>query len=166
MTTRAHLASAASTAHALALEIYRFTARWPECEREGLTLDIRRAGRELSSCLNEASPGLTGRTRRRTIDQARGRHARLRYLVRVATDLGYRKLSSSSRVDDMIDQLDVDLDVLTWVAHSERDLTDARPRPGPPMQRDGRSARGAVRRGSGAIAEREGRIERRQRGSP
>ena len=117
-----HLPSAADAAHELALEIYRFTARWPECEREGLTLDVRSVARELSSCLAEAGKGLHGRALRRAIANARGKHARLSYLIRFATDLGYRKLSSSSKVDDLMSHLDIDLGILAWEAYEDEDL--------------------------------------------
>ena len=107
-----HLTSVADAAHALALELYRFTARWPECEREGLTLEVRRTGHALSSCLACAGEGLRVRALRRAVDNARGKHARLQSLLRLASDLGYRKLSSSARVDEMMDHLYVDLDML------------------------------------------------------
>lgn len=50
----------------------------------------------------------------------RAKHARLAYLIRLATDMGYRKLSVSSGVDDMMTHLDVDLEVLVWETHSDR----------------------------------------------
>ena len=87
---------------------------------------MRRAGRELSRCLNVANEGiqemqgLLSRTLRRTVRQARAKHARLAYLIRFATDIGYRKLSASIKVDETLTELDVDLDVLGWEAHSDR----------------------------------------------
>ena len=118
MSALIHLASAADAAHSLALEIYRFTSRWPQVEREGLTLGVRRAGWELSSCLGGAR-GRTGRALRRAIRNARGKHARLSYLIRLATDLGYRKLSPSGRIDEMLANLDIDLDVLMFEARDD-----------------------------------------------
>lgn len=117
-----HLSSAASAAHALALELYRFTARWPECDREGLTLDVRRAGHDLSSCLACADEGVRTRDLRRAVHTARRKHARLRYLLHFASDLGYRKLSTSARVEELMDQLYLDLDLLTGESEPEARL--------------------------------------------
>lgn len=108
-----HLTSAASAAHALVLELYRFTARWPECEREGLTLEVRRTGHALSSCLACADDSLRPRALRRAVDNARGKHARLESLLHLASDLGYRKLSPSAKVDELMDHLHRNLDQLT-----------------------------------------------------
>lgn len=116
------LASAANAAHSLALELYRFTSRWPECEREGLTLEVRRAGRDLSNFLREAY-GMRGRALRRAVEAARGKHARLSYLIRFATDMGYRRLSSSGKVDEMLTHLDIELDVLVSETREDSDLT-------------------------------------------
>ena len=119
------LATTAEAAHALALELYRFTARWPECERDGLTLEVRRAGRDLASCLSEADARLRGRPLRRAVDRACSRHASLAYLIRLATDMGYRKLSSSGKVDRMMERLDLDLGVLALQTRSRADTVAA-----------------------------------------
>lgn len=121
MNTPIPLASVADAAHSLALELYRLTARWPECERDGLTLEVRRVGRELSGTLNEVNGGARSRSLRRVIGAARAKHARLAYLIRFATDMGYRKLSTSNKVDAMMTNLDVELDLLVWEAWSDRD---------------------------------------------
>jgi four helix bundle protein len=115
------LATTAEAAHALALELYRFTARWPESERDGLTLEVRRAGRDLASCLSEADARLRGRALRRAVDRARSRHASLAYLIRLTTDMGYRKLSSSGKVDGMMERLDLDLGALALQIRSRAD---------------------------------------------
>ena len=117
-----HLSSAADAAHALALEIHRFSARWPEDEREGLTLEIRRAARELSSRLTEANERLRGRALRRAVDDASGKHAKVGYLLRFATDLGFRKLSPSGKVDDLMAHLETDLDLVSWEAREDDGL--------------------------------------------
>lgn len=117
-----HLSSAADAAHALALEIHRFTARWPEDERKGLTLEIRRAARELSSRLTEANERLRGRALRRAVDDASGKHAKVGYLLRFATDLGFRKLSPSGKVDDLMAHLETDLDLVSWEAREDDGL--------------------------------------------
>lgn len=118
------LASAATAAHSLALELYRFTAQWPECERDGLTLEVRRAGRALSGGLDAARAEVRNGALRRAVGHARRKHATLRYLLRLATDLGYRKLSSSSRADDLMDDLEMDLNALTWQARAAGDFID------------------------------------------
>jgi hypothetical protein len=109
-----HLEQAALTAHSLALELYRFTARWPESEREVLTLEVRRTGHALSTCLDDASRRLQGRALRRALDHARGKLGRLTCLIRFATDVGYRKLSSSRAVDEAMGRLAADLDIVAW----------------------------------------------------
>jgi len=121
MSKPSHLASAAHNAHALALQIYRFTAQWPESEREGLTLEMRRKARELSRGLTCASERLSGRQLMRTVADARRRLATLAYLVKFATDLGYRKLAPSRNIDEAIEFVRIDLDILVWEISSESD---------------------------------------------
>ena len=118
---KTQLASAADAAHAFALEIYRFTSRWPECERDGLTFEVRRAARDLSICLTGACRRGRYGKRLRTAEVARGKLSKLAYLIRFGTDLGYRKLSSGTRVDEKMLQLEVDLDLLTWEARDDPD---------------------------------------------
>ena len=114
MLERIHLVVAARTAHALALELYRFTATWPSSDREGLTLEVRRAGFALAACLAEASERLDGHPLDRALDHARSRLARVRYLLRFASDLGYRKLSTGGAMDDAAVRLEAALDLVTW----------------------------------------------------
>jgi four helix bundle protein len=80
-------------AHALTLDLYRATARFPTEERFGLVSQIRRAGVSIGANLAEGS-GRGGRDFARYIGIALGSSNELEYLLRVGYDLTYLRATS------------------------------------------------------------------------
>jgi four helix bundle protein len=80
-------------AHALTLDLYRATARFPTEERFGLVGQIRRAGVSIGANLAEGS-GRGGRDFARYIGIALGSSNELEYLLRVGYDLTYLRATS------------------------------------------------------------------------
>jgi four helix bundle protein len=80
-------------AHALTIELYRATARFPAEERFGLVGQIRRAGVSIGANLAEGS-GRGGKDFARCIAIALGSSNELEYLLRVGYDLTYLRATS------------------------------------------------------------------------
>jgi four helix bundle protein len=80
-------------AHALTLDLYRATARFPTEGRFGLVGQIRRAGVSIGANLAEGS-GRGGRDFARYIGIALGSSNELEYLLRVGYDLTYLRATS------------------------------------------------------------------------
>lgn len=74
--------------HALALEIYRMTATFPDAERFGLTSQIRRAATSVPSNIAEGSKCAHRKDYARFLNIAEGSAAELEYLLILARDLG------------------------------------------------------------------------------
>ena len=75
--------------HALVLEVYRETARYPNEERFGLVAQMRRAGVSTPANLAEGSDRGTDAELARFCDIASGSAAELDYYCRLSSDLGY-----------------------------------------------------------------------------
>jgi four helix bundle protein len=77
------------SADALALEMYRFTARLPDEERFALVMQIRRAAVSVPANLAEGSERSSQKEFLRYVDIAAGSAAEVRYLLSLARRLGY-----------------------------------------------------------------------------
>src|SRR5690606_20732541 len=73
----------------------------------------------LARTLAHAEKQIRGCQLLRTIEDARQQLASLEYLVKFATDLGYRKLAPSKQVDEGMEFLHIDLDLLAWEVSSD-----------------------------------------------
>ncbi len=74
--------------HALFLDIYRVTARFPKSELYGLTSQMRRAAFSAAATIAEGSAKRGSREFRRFLDMALGSLAELAYAIRAVNDLG------------------------------------------------------------------------------
>ena len=75
--------------HALVLEVYRETAKYPVDERFGLVSQMRRAGVSMPANVAEGSDRGTDRELARSCDIASGSAAELDYYLRLSHDLDY-----------------------------------------------------------------------------
>lgn len=104
-------------AHELVLGVYRATKTFPPAERFELTAQIRRAAAAIPTNLSEGG----ARGHRREYLQfcyiARGSGAELRYLLRLALDLGYL---SSSEADSLNRQVENVMRMLNGLIRSLR----------------------------------------------
>jgi four helix bundle protein len=75
--------------HALVLEIYPLTARYPTEERFGLVSQLRRAAASVPSNIAEGSKKATNADYARYLNIAEGSLAETEYLVILSRDLGY-----------------------------------------------------------------------------
>ncbi|HET8634038.1 MAG TPA: four helix bundle protein [Gemmatimonadales bacterium] len=76
-------------AHALTLRIYALSATWPAAERFGLVAQIRRAAVSVPANIAEGVIKHGPKEFRRFLDIALGSQTEVRYLLRLAGDLGY-----------------------------------------------------------------------------
>jgi four helix bundle protein len=76
-------------AHALTVRIYAMSAAWPAAERFGLISQIRRAAVSVPTNIAEGAIKHGPREFRRFLDIALGSQTEVRYLLRLAGDLGY-----------------------------------------------------------------------------
>ncbi len=76
-------------AHNLVLTIYRLTSSFPDGERFGLTIQLRRAAASVPSNLVEGRARASEAEFRRHVDIAHGSIAEVEYQLRLARDLGY-----------------------------------------------------------------------------
>lgn len=77
-----------SACHALALEVYRVTERFPDRERYGLTSQARRAAFSAAVNIVEGSARRGHREFRHFLDYSLGSLAEVGYVFRFAGDLG------------------------------------------------------------------------------
>jgi four helix bundle protein len=75
--------------HALVLELYRATARFPSEERYGLTSQLRRAALSVPTNIAEGSKRVSRQEYARFLNMAEGSLAETEYLLMVSRDLGY-----------------------------------------------------------------------------
>ena len=73
-------------AHQLALEIYRITDDWPNEERFGLTIQLRRAALSAPTNIAEGAAKRGNREFRRFLDIALGSLSEVSYLLRFSRD--------------------------------------------------------------------------------
>jgi four helix bundle protein len=76
-------------AHALALETYRFTARFPRAEQFGLTSQIRRASVSIAANIAESSGRSGSLDQARFLHIAKGSAKEVRSHLLIARDLGF-----------------------------------------------------------------------------
>jgi four helix bundle protein len=75
--------------HALVLQVYRLTKKFPPEERYGLTSQIRRSTLSVPTNIAEGSKRLTNSEYARFLNIAEGSLAETEYLLMVSRDLGY-----------------------------------------------------------------------------
>jgi four helix bundle protein len=91
--------------HALALEVYRLTKKFPAEERFGLTSQLRRAVVSVPTNIAEGSKRLRTTEYSRFLNMAEASLAEVQYLVLLSRDLGYVPESASQRLFDDSAQL-------------------------------------------------------------
>ena len=89
-------------AHALALEVYRVTTRWPPQERYGLVTQARRAAYSIPSNIAEGSARRGRNEFGRFLDIALGSFSELRYHLLLARDLGYLSVEEWAAIETRI----------------------------------------------------------------
>jgi four helix bundle protein len=70
------------------LELYRVTDTWPQAERFGLTIQVRRGALSVPTNIAEGAAKRGSREFRRFLDIALGSLAELSYLLRFSRDYG------------------------------------------------------------------------------
>jgi four helix bundle protein len=75
--------------HALALHVYRVSARYPKTELYGLTSQVRRAAASVPANIAEGFKRASRADKARMLNIAQGSLEELRYYVLLANDLGY-----------------------------------------------------------------------------
>jgi four helix bundle protein len=75
--------------HALALDVYRVTARYPKTELYGLTSQVRRAATSVPANIAEGFKRASRADKARMLNLAQGSLEELRYFLLLARDLGY-----------------------------------------------------------------------------
>jgi four helix bundle protein len=92
-------------AHALVLRIYAVTESWPASERYGLSSQIRRAAVSVPTNLAEgvAKPGSA--ELRRYVNIAIGSRSELKYLLRLASDLGYVSAADGPELSEACEEV-------------------------------------------------------------
>jgi four helix bundle protein len=84
--------------HALVLDLYRVTARFPVDERFGLTAQLRRAVLSVPTNIAEGSKRQGSQEYARFLNIAEGSLAEAEYLLMVSRDLAYLKADLSKRL--------------------------------------------------------------------
>jgi len=76
-------------AHELVLAVYRSTGTWPSAERYALSSQARRAAFSVAANIVEGAAKGGQKEFRRFLDMSIGSISELRYVLRLAYDLGY-----------------------------------------------------------------------------
>ncbi|MEO0019211.1 MAG: four helix bundle protein [candidate division WOR-3 bacterium] len=77
--------------HKLSLEVYKLTERFPESERFGLTVQMRRAAVSIPMNLMEGAHRVSKREFQHFVSIAKGSCGEIRYQLLLAKDLKYLK---------------------------------------------------------------------------
>jgi four helix bundle protein len=75
--------------HALALQVYRVSVRYPKSELYGLTSQVRRAAASVPANIAEGFKRASRADKARMLNLAQGSLEELRYYLLLANDLGY-----------------------------------------------------------------------------
>ncbi len=84
--------------HALALDVYRHSARFPPAERFGLTSQLRRAVVSVPTNIAEGSKRQSKQEYARFLNIAEGSLAESEYLLMMSRDLGYLTKEVATRL--------------------------------------------------------------------
>ena len=87
--------------HALALDVYRITATFPEAERFGITSQVRRAAVSIASNIAEGAKRQSRREYVRFLNVAEGSLAETESLLRLSHDLGF---AEDAAVGDLVNE--------------------------------------------------------------
>jgi four helix bundle protein len=82
--------------HALVLQVYQLTKKFPPEERYGLTSQLRRSTLSVPTNIAEGSKRLTNAEYARFLNIAEGSLAETEYLLMVSRDLGYLPVALTS----------------------------------------------------------------------
>ena len=88
-----------TAAHQVLLQVYRTTEKWPRQEIYGLTSQARRAAFSVAANIAEGVAKRGLREFRRFLDIALGSSTELRYILRVAHDLGFLTKESWNKIE-------------------------------------------------------------------
>ena len=92
-------------AHALALEVYRKSAGFPDQERFGLTSQLRRATVSVPTNIVEGSKRQSGQDFARFLNIAEGSLAETGYLLLLSRDLGYLDAAAAKSLLAEVDEI-------------------------------------------------------------
>jgi len=88
--------------HALVLEVYRVSVRYPKTELYGLTSQVRRAATSVPANIAEGFKRASRADKARMLNLAQGSLEELRYFLLLANDLGYE---SHPRLAEALDEV-------------------------------------------------------------
>jgi four helix bundle protein len=93
--------------HALALKVYRVSARYPKTELYGLVSQMRRAAVSVPANIAEGFKRASRPDKARVLNIAQGSLEELRYFLLLAKDLGYEQdLAMAEELDEVARLLD------------------------------------------------------------
>ena len=93
--------------HALALKVYRVSARYPKIELYGLVSQMRRAAVSVPANIAEGFKRASRPDKARVLNLAQGSLEELRYFLLLAKDLGYEEdLAMAEELDEVARLLD------------------------------------------------------------
>jgi len=87
--------------HALALEVYKVTARYPDSERYGLSSQARRAAYSSAANIAEGSAKRGRKEFRRYLDISLGSLSELSYVLLISRDLGILASDSYEELENL-----------------------------------------------------------------
>ncbi len=99
--------------HALALELYCATDKWPKEERFGLTSQLRRAALSVPTNIAEGAAKRGPREFRRFLDIALGSLAEISYLLRFGLDRGLIPPERWSELESLRNRVNL----VTWMLY-------------------------------------------------
>jgi four helix bundle protein len=107
-------------AHALVLDIYAVSRRFPRSEIFGLTSQLRRSAVGIASNIAEGHARSTRREYAQFCFTARGSLAETRYLLRVARDVGYVEPNDYEKLIELSNTVGKMLNALTKFLRREK----------------------------------------------